>query len=59
MKLLRNAAVGLFPWHQLCCQALGLRGQERATTYIGDAEERQQEGGQDNAKSEELSVPMQ
>lgn len=59
MKLLRKAALCLFPWHQLCCLAPGLRGQERASTYIGDAEERQQKGSQDNAKSEELSVPMQ
>lgn len=58
MELLRNDEVCLFPWHQLRCQAPGLTGQEQATTYVGDAEERQQEGGQDNAKSEELSVPM-
>lgn len=32
--------------------------QEQEMTYVGDAEERQQESSQDNAKSEELSMPM-
>lgn len=32
--------------------------QEQETTYVGDTEERQQESSQDNAKSEELSMPM-
>jgi hypothetical protein len=60
VQLLRNAVSCPDQQYQTTAQHWGANETRVGnSTYVGDAQEREQEGGQNDTKREELPVPMQ